>query len=134
MSLRMRWTLPFSALGLGMFIWGVVSYEQYHLAVYRADQQFGTVIRDYRIAVSNKLYRTAEVAVSIEGFSDENYTLSEKLVHFDTAGRIDLKLHMEANIPPGLHSFLVHVNSKDGWHDVYRVQHFVEKTSLSLNQ
>lgn len=130
MSLRMRWTLPFSALGLGMFVWGLVSYEGYHLSAYRADQQFGTVIRDYRIAISNKLYRSAEVEVSIEGFSEENYSLSKKVARFDTAGRVDLMLHMESNIPPGLHNFLVHVNSMDGWHDSYRVQHFVEKAPL----
>jgi len=129
MSLRMRWTLPFSVLGLGMFIWGLVSYEYYHLAVYRADQQYATVISDYRIAVSNKLYRNAELKVSIEGFPEENYTLSDNVARFDSAGRIDLMIHMESNIPPGLHSFLVHVNSMDGWHDVYRVQHFVEKAS-----
>jgi polyferredoxin len=128
MSLRMRWTLPFSLLGLGMFVWGLTSYEHYHLAVYRADQQFGTVITDYRIAVSNKLYNDAELKVSIEGFPKENYRLSDHVVKFNTAGRVDLELHMEANIPPGLHTFLVHVDSMDGWHDVYRVQHFVEKS------
>lgn len=127
MSMRMRWTLPFSLLGLSMFIWGLMSYDHYHLAVYRADQQFGTVISDYRIAVSNKLYSDAELKVSIEGLPKQDYRLPDPLVKFITAGRVDLMLHMESNIPPGLHTFLVHVDSKDGWHDVYRVQHFVEK-------
>ena len=127
MSMRMRWTLPFSLLGLSMFIWGLMSYDHYHLAVYRADQQFGTVISDYRIAVSNKLYSDAELKVSIEGLPKQDYRLPDPLVKFTTAGRVDLMLHMESNIPPGLHTFLVHVDSKDGWHDVYRVQHFVEK-------
>ncbi|MDT8384027.1 MAG: 4Fe-4S dicluster domain-containing protein [Gammaproteobacteria bacterium] len=130
MSLRMRWTLPFSALGLGMFIWGLVSYDYYHLAVYRADQQFATSIRDYRIAVSNKLYRNAELKVSIEGIAADKYSLSDNVARFDSAGRIDLMLHMKPNVPPGLHSFLVHVNAMDGWHTAYRVQHFVEKTPL----
>ena len=127
MSMRMRWTLPFSLLGLSMFIWGLMSYDHYHLAVYRADQQFGTVISDYRIAVSNKLYSDAELKVSIEGLPKQDYRLPDPLLKFITAGRVDLMLHMESNIPPGLHTFLVHVDSKDGWHDVYRVQHFVEK-------
>lgn len=132
MSERMRWTLPFSALGLGMFVWGIISYEHYHLSVYRADLQYATVIRDYRIAISHKRYRDAEVAVRIEGLAENNYRLSNSVARFDSAGRVDLKLRMESNIPPGLHNFLVHVDAKDGWHDVYRVQHFVEKNPVPL--
>jgi polyferredoxin len=127
MSERMRWTLPFSAIGLAMFVWGLLSYDPYHLAVYRADEQFGTVIRDYRVAVSHKLYKAAELQVSVEGLVAQNYRLSNSTVTFNEAGRVDLTLHMEDNIAPGLHRFLVHVNAKDGWHDVFRVQHFVEK-------
>jgi len=129
MSERMRWTLPFSALGLGLFVWGIISYDYYHLSVYRVDQQYGTVIRDYRIAVSNKLYSNAELKISIEGMDEKDYVLSQKVVQFDSAGRIDLVVHMNSTIPPGLHTFLVHVNAMDGWHDAYRVQHFVEKNS-----
>lgn len=129
LSLRVRWTLPFSVLGLGMFIWGLASYDAYHLSVYRADKQFGSVIRDYRVAVSNKLYREADVTIRIEGLSEENYSIPTKELHFNSAERIDLNLHVESNLPPGLHTFLIHVNSEDGWHDVYRVQHFVEKNT-----
>lgn len=129
MSLRMRWTVPFSLLGLGMFVWGLVSYEPYHLAVYRADQQYGSVIRDYRVAVSHKLYRDAELTVQVEGLPENSYSLSQKTVHFEGAGRIDLNLHIDSNVPSGLHTFLVRVNSADGWRDVYRVQHFVEKAA-----
>jgi polyferredoxin len=130
MSMRVRWTLPFSALGLGMFVWGLATYDAYHLAVYRADQQFASVIRDYRVAVSNKSYRAAEAAIRIEGLSENNYSLPEKKLKFDSAGRIDVNLHIESNLSPGLHSFLVHVDTADGWHDVFRVQHFVEKNAL----
>ncbi|HEC18730.1 MAG TPA: 4Fe-4S binding protein [Gammaproteobacteria bacterium] len=126
-SQRMRWTLPFSLLGLGMFIWGLMSYDPYHLAVYRADQQYGSTIRDYRIAISHKLYRPADVSLRIEGLPEKSYSIASKALHFDTAGRIDLNLHINSSMPPGLHSFLVHVNAADGWHDVYRVQHFVEQ-------
>ena len=132
MSERMRWTLPFSALGLGLFVWGIISYEYYHLAVYRVDQQYGTVIRDYRVAISNKLYSNAQLSVSIEGVQEKDYNLSSKVVQFDTAGRIDLTLHMNPTIPPGLHTLLVHVTAMDGWHDAFRVQHFVEKTPQGM--
>ncbi len=127
MSLRIRWTMPFALLGFSLFVWGLITYQPYHLSVYRADQQFASVIRDYRIAVSNKLYHDADVTVSIEGLPETSYTLPRKQLHFGTAERIDLNLHIKSNLSPGIHSFLVRVNSADGWSDVYRAQHFVEK-------
>lgn len=127
LSARLNWTLPFALLGLGMFVWGLIDYQYYHLAVYRADHEHGTVIRDYRVAVSNKLYQKAALRVSLEGLQQENYRFSASDVQFDTAGRVDLNLHIESNLPAGLHSFIVRVESDDGWHDSYRVQHFVEK-------
>jgi len=129
-SLRMRWTLPFSVLGLSMFIWGILTYDGYHLAVYRADKQFGSVIRDYRIAVSNKLYRATEATLRIEGLPENSYSIPEKVLRFDSAGRIDVNLHIESTVPPGLHTFLVHVDTVDGWHKVFRVQHFVAKNAV----
>lgn len=125
MSTRMRWTIPFSVLGLSMFVWGMVDYQYYHLAVYRADTEHGAEIRDYRVAISNKLYRDAELSVSLEGLSEQDYSFSDKKARFDSAGRVDLNLHVKPNLKKGLHSFLVHVESTDGWQDVYRVQHFV---------
>jgi len=127
MSTRMRWTVPFGLLGLGMFVWGLISYQHYHLAVYRADREHGAEISDYRIAISNKLYRPAELTVKIEGLSEDDYTVSDSKVHFDSAGRVDLNLHIRPTLEKGLHSFLVHVEAGDGWRDSYRVQHFVEK-------
>ncbi len=127
MSERMRWTIPFSALGIGMFVWGLIDYQYYHLSVYRADTMHATEISDYRVAISNKLYRNAEVSVSVEGLSENDYLLSDKTARFDTAGRVDLNLHIKPNLKKGLYSFLVHVESMDGWKDVYRVQHFVGK-------
>ena len=128
LSTRMNWTLPFSAVGLLMFVWGLYSYENYHLAVHRADLLHATTIQDYRVAVSNKRYNTATLKVSVEGLPEQAYTLSKHTVVFDTAGRADLNLHINENLAPGLHSFLVHVEAQDGWQDSYRVQHFVAKS------
>jgi polyferredoxin len=128
LSTRMLWTLPFAFLGLAMFVWGLVHYEYYHLAVYRADMEHSTEIRDYRVAISNKLYQDATLDVSLEGLPAESYELSSHEVKFDSAGRIDLKLRIKDNLGKGLHSFLVRVKSKDGWEDSYRVQHFVGRS------
>ena len=125
LSNRVHWTLPFAALGLAMFVWGVLSYDPYHLAVYRADTLHGAEIRDYRVAVSNKIYGNAQVSVNIEGINPDQYRLSQHKVLFDQAGRVDLQLHINAGLPKGIHTFLVHMESADGWKDSYRVQHFV---------
>jgi polyferredoxin len=128
LSSRVHWTLPFAGLGLAMFVWGVINYDPYHLAVYRADTLHGTEIRDYRVAVSNKMYGSAKVTVNIAGLKPDQYRLSEQIVQFEQAGRIDLQLHINAQLPKGIHSFLVQVESADGWKDSYRVQHFVGKS------
>ncbi len=125
LSARVHWTLPFAGLGLTMFVWGVMSYDPYHLAVYRADTLHGAEIRDYRVAVSNKIYGNAQVSVNIEGLNPDQYRLSSHHVQFEQAGRIDLQLHINDQLPKGIHAFLVHVESADGWKESYRVQHFV---------
>lgn len=129
LSSRVHWTIPFALLGLGMFVWGLISYQPYHLAVYRADMLHGGEIRDYRVAVSHKIYRDATLNVSVEGLEPNQYSLSDHTVRFDSAGRMDLQLHINDQLPKGLYSVLVHVQSQDGWQDSYRVQHFVGRNS-----
>ena len=125
LSSRVHWTIPFAVLGLGMFIWGLASYERYHLAVYRADTMHASQISDYRIAVSNKHYDAAQLSIKIEGLEPSSYELEKTVAEFGTVGRVDLQLHVRDSLSPGLHSFLVHASAVDGWEDRYRVQHFV---------
>jgi polyferredoxin len=125
LSSRVHWTIPVALLGLTMFVWGLISYQPYHLAVYRADMMHGGEIRDYRVAVSHKIYRHAVVNVSIEGLEPNQYSLSDHNARFDNVGRVDLQLHINDLLPKGLYSILVHVESMDGWKESYRVQHFV---------
>lgn len=125
LSTRVRWTLPFTSLGLAMFVWGLISYESYHLSVYRADMNHGDMIKDYRVAVSNKRYEKAQLSVSIEGLERDAYSLTSSKVEFNGAGRIDLELRIVKELSRGIHSFFVQVQSPDGWKDTYRVQHFV---------
>jgi len=129
-STRMQWTIPFSILGLCLFVWGLIDYQYYHLSVYRADKDHGANISDYRIAISNKIYRNAELSVSLEGLPADDYILTKKRAVFESAGRVDLNLHIKRKLKKGLYSFLVHVESMDGWKDVYRVQHFVGENPL----
>lgn len=124
LSSRLSWTVPFSLLGLGMFIWGAWHYEHFHLAVYRADSMHETSIEDYRISIANKIYKPASLSVSVEGLPQQSYILSDTKAIFDTVGRIDLNLHIKPGLSEGLHSLFVRVKSDDGWEDSFRVQHF----------
>jgi len=127
LSSRVHWTIPFALLGIVMFVWGVMSYERYHLAVYRADTMHGSQISDYRVAVSNKLYEPVSVDISVDGLDSSQYQLEKSKAEFDNAGRVDLELHIKDGLPSGIHSFLVRAKSADGWSSNYRIQHFVAR-------
>jgi len=130
LSTRMSWTIPFSLLGLVMFVWGIVNYQDYHLAVHRADIMHAGEIRDYRIAVSNKRYQKASLKISVEGLPKDSYTLSSSQANFNKAGRVDLNLHVKDVLAPGLYPVLVRARSADGWEDSFRVEHFVGRSKL----
>jgi polyferredoxin len=125
LSSRVSWTIPFALVGLAMFVWGIISYQSYHLAVYRADTMQGGQILDYRVAISNKVYRNTQVAVEVQGLGVDQFTLSSPNAVFDNVGRMDLLLHVNGTLAPGLHSFIVKATADSGWVDTYRVQHFV---------
>lgn len=127
LSERMKWTLPLSMIGVIMFVWGLISYESYHLAAYRADLEKSDHIQDYRVALSSKRYRPAAMTVSVEGLPAGSYRLSDHEVRFDQAGRVDLNLHIRDTLAPGLYAVLIRASSADGWSDSFRLQHFVAR-------
>jgi len=127
LSERLRWTTLLIAMGGFMFIWGLVSYQPYHLAVYRADVEKADHIQDYRVAVSRKLYKDASVRIEVQGLPEGSYILSQSRAEFDSVGRIDINLHVKDVLPPGIHGVLVKAVADDGWQDSFRVQHFVAK-------
>ncbi len=127
LSQRMRMTVPIALLGIGMFVWGLWSYQSYHLAVYQANTDHGAQISDYHLAVSNKVYRPAHLIVTIDGLPADSYTLAMTDARFEGIGRVDINLHIAPVLTPGIHTFLVRVRADDGWEDSYRVQHFVAR-------
>lgn len=122
LSERVHWTIPVAILGLVMFVWGLASYERYHLSV---DARKASQSNEYRIAVSNKLYEPANLKIEIEGLDPDQYQLEMKQVSFTDVGRIDLTMQVGEGLSPGLHPFIVRAIAEDGWHDGFRVQHFV---------
>jgi uncharacterized membrane protein len=113
-----------------MFVWGLMSYENYHLSVHRADIDHGDHILDYRVAISNKRYQSTQVDISVEGLPESAYTLSDHVAKFSEAKRVDLNLHIDAKLEPGIHGIIIKAKSKDGWQDSYRIQHFVARSKI----
>jgi polyferredoxin len=122
--LRAPWAAGIASFGLLLFAWGLWSYSPYHYSVYRAETRQASAITDYRINVANKLYRPVDLKLSVEGLPAADYRLERSEVRFATAGRQDVNLHIDG-LPPGLHPFLVHLETPTGERLSYRVQHFV---------
>ncbi len=125
LSTRVRWTLPFLLIAVVMFVAGLINYDAYHLAAYRADQEHGAQINDYRVRVSHKLYAPADVTIRVEGVDGRLIQLERSAYHFDGVGYVDIKLQVSQELGRGLHRFLVIAESADGWRATYPIHHFV---------
>ncbi len=121
---RMSWVAPILLIGSLLMVWGVWDYQRYHVAADRADVMKADMIRDYRISVANKFYEPTRLHVAVEGLAPEFYTLQTDTVNFETAGRINVALNINPELPKGLYRVLVRVKSEDGWEDTFHIQHF----------
>jgi polyferredoxin len=125
---RTKWASSFTILGVAMFTWGLISYQPYHIAVDHADTQAtGTAsIQDYRIAVTNKIYRPSRLSVQVQGLPPGSYRLSEDSVNLGPAGRGSLTLSVARDLKRGVYRVVITVTSMDGWTGQFRIQHFSE--------
>jgi len=121
---RLSWVMPILLIGTLLMVWGIWDYQRYHVAADRADVMKADMIRDYRISVANKFYEPTRLHVAVEGLEPEFYTLQTDTVNFETAGRINVALNINPELPKGLHRVLVRVKSEDGWEDTFHIQHF----------
>jgi hypothetical protein len=109
-----------------MFAWGLWSYQPYHVAVGTQDMTHDHSGRDYRIEISSKRYRPTELTMSVEGLQQNDFTLSNPKVNFESVGRKSVFLAVSPKLKRGLYPFVVVVHSKDGWSGRFNVLHFVE--------
>ena len=123
---RLRWTTPFALLGVVLFSWGVWSYQPYHLSVGYLQTAHNQSARDYRIEISNKRYRPAQLSVSVEGLPQDSYTLNSTRVSLATVGRESVFLTVSPKLKHGLYPFEVVVHSSDGWVGRFNLEHFVD--------
>jgi polyferredoxin len=122
---RAKWATLFTALGASMFAWGLWSYEPYHVTVDHAEARArGQTVRDYRIAVANKLYRDAEFGLQVQGLPAGSYRLSSEKVRLAAAGRGTLTLSIAPDLPRGLYGIVVTVSATNGWVGRFNIQHF----------
>jgi polyferredoxin len=129
--LRVPWSMLLTILGLSLFAWGIKSYQPYQFSAYRAEILQGDQISDYRISLANKLYRPVMLSIEVEGLPQDSYALDVTQVSFISAGRQDVNLHIQGDLPSGLHPVLIHVVGADGRRESFRIQHFVATPGLS---
>ena len=123
---RFHWTIPFAALGIVLFAWGLWSYQPYHLAVGYLAANHNQSARKYRIEVSSKRYRPSELNLSVEGLPQGAYSLSKRKVSFESVGRKSIFLSILPKLQHGLYPFVVVAHARDGWTGRFEDQLFVE--------
>ncbi|MBI5919948.1 MAG: 4Fe-4S binding protein [Nitrosomonadales bacterium] len=123
---RVGWTTPFAIIGAVMFTWGLLTYDPYHVTVYRGDTAEGRNFQSYRIAVSNKMYHSAQFAVKVNGLPQGSYQLSEEAFELGPVGRESVTLSILPGMQHGLASFVVEVEAADGWVGRFPIQHFTK--------
>jgi len=123
---RFRWTIPFAALGLIMFAWGIWSYQPYHLSVGYLATNHNQSASEYRIEISSKRYRPTELHLSVEGLPQDDFSLSSNKVDMESVGRVSVHLSVSPKLQRGLYPFAVVAHSNDGWTGRFNLQHFVE--------
>ena len=122
---RGKWLLALGVLGACLFLWGLRTWEPLHVVVYRADVQHQKNTLDYRIAISNKLYRTREVRVAVIGLPSASYQLSSTAVELPAAGHESVLLSLSDKLPHGVHPFSVEVTAP-GWRVRFPILHLSE--------
>jgi polyferredoxin len=121
---RAKWASAFTVLGITLFIWGIWTYQPYHVAVYRAEnQQSSQAINNYQIAIANKLYRPAEFNVRVQGLPKDGYHLSDDSLKLAPAARGSLTLSITPDLPHGLYAINITVSAINGWIGHFRIQH-----------
>ena len=125
LAARSKWMLVLSALGACLFLWGLRTWEPLHVVVYRAEVQQYQGNRDYRIAISNKLYHARQVLVRVTGLAAADYKLGATEVSLPSAGHESVLLSLSDRLPHGVHAFAVEVTAA-GWHTRFPIQHLSE--------
>ncbi len=125
LAARSKWMLALGAFGALLFAWGLYSWEPMHVVVYRAEVQHSQGNRDYRIAITNKLYHARQVLVRVTGLDASDYHLGAAQIDLPAVGHESVMLSLSDRLPRGLHAFAVEVSAAD-WHVRFPIEHLAE--------
>jgi len=121
---RFRGVLPFLLVGALLLTFGIRTYNPYEASVGNIGAR-NTGLNDYVVHLSNKRYRAADMHITVRGLAPDQYRLDKSIAHFDSAGMTNIGLHLNGKmIRHGLHRFVVHLESNDGWHTDFRVRYY----------
>lgn len=121
---RFRGVLPFLLVGGLLLVFGIKTYSPYQASVGNIGAR-NTSLSDYVVHLSNKRYRAADVHITVRGLASDQYRLDKSIVYFDSAGMFNIGLHLNTKtIRHGLHRFVVHFESNDGWHTDFPVSYY----------
>jgi len=124
MAGRFRGVLPFLIAGALLLTFGIHTYRPYEVSVGNMGAR-NTGMSDYVVHLSNKRYRATDVHITVKGLTPHQFSLQQATVHFDSAGMVNVALHLnEAAITHGMHRFVVHLESGDGWREDFPVQYY----------
>ena len=123
--IRSRNSLLATLDGALLLSMGIAAYQSEDLSVSQMAENSAGKVLDYNINIAHKLFSPANVTIQVEGLND-SFLLDKQKVHFETAGRKSVILHVSDTLPAGLHRFRVLVSADNGWSDRFHVTHFVK--------
>jgi len=121
---RLGWAGAVFLIGGGLFVWGFLHFAPYNIVAYRSDKSSGILVSDYKIRVSNKIYAPAQLMLTVKGLPEGSYKLSTENLSLHTASHMDVNLHINPDLPKGLHRVIIEGRAKDGWVGYFVVEHF----------
>ena len=121
---RAKASLIATLIGAACFVIGILNYQSEEFSVYRSEAWQGNKILEYRISLAHKLYRPVDIDLKVVGLKPDQYRLERSHLHFDSAGRQDVLLHINEDLPKGLYRFKVIAHSRQGWEHAFSVTHF----------
>ena len=124
---RFLWVFPAWLIGASLFVWGLATYQPYHMSIYQSEITHGAQVFEYRANIASKLFEPGDISLSVDGLDKSYYKISDTSVHFETAGRHDVIIRLSEALEPGIYNIIVRASSDKGWEKFVRFSHVVTR-------
>ncbi|WP_236075378.1 4Fe-4S binding protein [Mariprofundus sp. EBB-1] len=118
-----------TVVGAVLLAMGMAGYQSESFSVSAMAENSKGAVLDYRINIAHKLYSPVNITLKVKGLNN-SFLLDKDNISFETAGRIDVSLHVSPDLPSGLHRFVVLASADNGWSDQFEVTHFVKNSAI----